>query len=54
MGNLNNVAFKTEMPNGEYCDIIHDCKQKITINDGWGTFNKAQADDPVVAICVGC
>jgi alpha-amylase len=54
MGNLNNVSFFTGLPDGEYCDIIHNCQQKITVSGGWANFNKAQANDPVVAICVGC
>ena len=39
---------------GEYCDIIHDCEQKIQISGGRGYFKAAQENDPVVAICVGC
>ena len=54
MGDLNNAEFYTGLPDGEYCDIIHDCDQKITISGGKGRFTKAQANDPVVAICVGC
>ena len=54
MGDLNNVSFFTGLPDGEYCDIIHGCKQKITISGGSGTFKKYQDNDPVVAICVGC
>jgi Tfp pilus assembly protein PilN len=48
------VSFFTGLPDGEYCDIIHNCQQKITVSGGWANFNKAQANDPVVAICVGC
>ncbi len=54
MGNLNNVNFFTGLPDGEYCDIIHECQQKIRIENGYGTFKKAQDNDPIVAICVGC
>ena len=54
MGNLNNVNFYTGLPDGDYCDIIHECQQKITISNGFGIFNKAKDNDPVVAICVGC
>lgn len=54
MGNLNNVQFYTGLPDGDYCDIIHDCQQTITVSGGSATFNKAEANDPVVAICVGC
>ena len=38
---------------GEYCDIIRDCSQKIQISGGRGYFQSPD-DDPVVAICVGC
>ena len=54
MGDLNNVEFFTGLPDGEYCDIIHDCQQKIYVIGGVARFNKAQSNDPVVAICVGC
>ena len=54
MGELNNVEFYTGLPDGEYCDIIHDCKQTIHVINGKAVFNKAQSNDPVVAICVGC
>jgi len=53
MGDLNREFF-TGMPDGEYCDIIHDCQQKIQIRGGRGYFSPAKANDPVVAICVGC
>merc|ERR1711971_770120 len=45
--------FNTGLPDGEYCDIIRDCSQKIQISGGRGYFNSPD-DDPVVAICVGC
>lgn len=54
MGNLNNVNFFTGLPDGDYCDIIHDCQQTITVSNGFANFNKAQDNDPVAAICVGC
>jgi len=53
MGNLNR-EFYTGLPDGEYCDIIHDCDQKIQISGGRGYFSPSQENDPVVAICVGC
>jgi len=53
MGNLNR-EFYTGLPDGEYCDIIHDCSQKIQISGGRGYFSLAEENDPVVAICVGC
>merc|ERR1712088_745508 len=45
--------FNTGLPDGEYCDIIRDCSQKIQISGGRGYFQSPD-DDPVVAICVGC
>ena len=55
MGNLNNVQFDVgSLPDGEYCDVIHNCEQKIHVSGGRATFNKAQGNDPVAAICVGC
>jgi len=53
MGNLGK-DFNTGLPDGEYCDIIHDCQQKIQISGGRGYFKAAEDNDPVVAICVGC
>ena len=53
MGNLNR-EFYTGLPDGEYCDIIHDCEQKVQISEGRGYFSPSQENDPVVAICVGC
>ena len=54
MGDLNNVEFYTGLPDGEYCDLIHDCQQTIRVTDGNAFFNKAQANDPIIAICSGC
>lgn len=54
MGNLNNVEFYTGLPDGEYCDIIHNCAQKVLVRGGKATFRKAQDNDPIVAICLGC
>merc|ERR1712168_784346 len=53
MGDLGK-NFYTGLPDGEYCDIIHDCQQKIQISGGNGYFKAAEDNDPVVAICVGC
>jgi alpha-amylase len=53
MGDLNK-EFYTGLPDGEYCDIIHDCAQKIQISGGKGYFSPSNGDDPVVAICQGC
>ena len=55
MGNLNGVNFDVGgVADVDYCDIIHNCKQTIHVNGGRATFNKAQGNDPVAAICVGC
>jgi hypothetical protein len=54
MGDLNNVEFYTGLPDGDYWDIIHDCAQTIHVSGGKAFFNKAEANDPVAAICVGC
>lgn len=54
MGDLNNVEFYTGLPDGDYCDIIHDCKQMIHVSGGKAVFNKAEQNDPIAAICVGC
>ena len=32
MGNLNR-EFDTGLPDGEYCDIISECQQKITVRN---------------------
>ena len=53
MGDLGK-DFNTGLPDGEYCDIIHDCQQKIQISGGRGYFKAVNNNDPVVAICVGC
>jgi len=45
--------YNTGLPDGEYCDIIRDCAQKIQISGGKGYFTSPD-DDPVVAICQGC
>ena len=55
MGNLNNVEFDVgAVPDGDYCDIIHNCRQIIHVSGGRARFNKADKNDPVAAICVGC
>jgi len=53
MGNVNG-DFDTGLPDGEYCDIISECEQMITISGGRGHFKPHNGDEPVVAICVGC
>ena len=54
MGDLNGVDFFTGLPDGDYCDLIHDCDQTVTVSGGWANVRKSQSNDPVVAICVGC
>ena len=54
MVQLNNVEFHTGLPDGNYCDPIHECKQTITISGGKARFDKAEPNYAVVAICVGC
>merc|ERR1711936_828578 len=53
MGNVNG-EFDTGLPDGEYCDIISECQQMISISGGRGHFKPHNGDEPVVAICVGC
>ena len=53
MGDLVNTGFNTGMPDGTYCDIIHDCEQTVTVSGGYATISKYQSDDPIVAICLG-
>ncbi|TRY76789.1 hypothetical protein TCAL_12427 [Tigriopus californicus] len=54
MGNVGGRQFTTGLPDGEYCDLISDCVQKITISGGMGTFDLYDSEEPAVAICVGC
>ena len=54
MGDLNYVDFYTGLPDGDYCDLIHDCEVKVAVRDGWANIHKAHDHDPVVAFCVGC
>ena len=51
MGDLG-VTFNTGLPDGSYCDIIHDCAQTITVTGGMATFDSFQDNDAVVAFCV--
>jgi len=53
MGDLNR-EFDTGLPDGDYCDIISECQQKITIAGGKGYFAVYDSNEPVVAICQGC
>lgn len=39
---------------GEYCDIISECEQMISVSGGRGHFKPHDGQEPVVAICVGC
>merc|ERR1711963_430937 len=47
--------FDTGLPDGDYCDIVSECLQTITISGGRGHFKPLDGQEaPVVAICVGC
>ncbi len=54
MGNLNGKTFSVPVPDGEYCDVVHECQQSITVSGGRATIRMYQDNDPVVAFCVGC
>eukprot|EP00095_Tigriopus_kingsejongensis_P008272 snap_masked-scaffold1753_size28935-processed-gene-0.2 protein:Tk08272 transcript:snap_masked-scaffold1753_size28935-processed-gene-0.2-mRNA-1 annotation:"alpha-amylase" len=54
MGNVSGREFATGLPDGDYCDIISECAQTITISGGMGTFALFDSEEPAVAICVGC
>ena len=53
MGNVNG-DFDTGLPDGEYCDVVSECQQLITVSGGRGHFKPYSGDEPAVAICVGC
>ena len=53
MGNVNG-DFDTGLPDGEYCDVVSECQQMITVSGGRGHFKPYSGDEPAVAICVGC
>ena len=47
--------FDTGLPDGDYCDLISECAQTITIAGGRGHFKAVDGEEaPAVAICVGC
>jgi alpha-amylase len=54
MGEFDGKQFYTGMPDGEYCDVISECAQKVTVSGGMATVRAYQSNDPVLAICVGC
>ncbi len=54
IGEAAGTEFYTGMADGEYCDIISECANTVTVSGGYGTFTKADGSEPVVAICVGC
>ena len=54
MGDLDNTGFETTLPDGEYCDIIHDCKQTVTVENGYLHVTAYKPEDAMVALCVGC
>merc|ERR1719347_1119009 len=54
MGKVDST-FDTGLPDGDYCDIVSECLQTITISGGRGHFKPADGQEaPAVAICVGC
>jgi len=54
MGALNK-DFDTGLPDGDYCDIITECKQTVTVSGGQAHLSALDGDEaPAVAICVGC
>ncbi|XP_059087363.1 alpha-amylase A-like [Tigriopus californicus] len=53
VGGLNGAEFYTGLPDGEYCDIIHECAQKVTVSGGKAFIKKFQDNDGVVAFYVG-
>lgn len=53
MGNVNG-EFDTGLPDGEYCDIISECQQTISVSGGRAFLSPHNSEEPVVAICVGC
>ena len=53
MGNVNG-DFDTGLADGDYCDIISECQQTITVSGGRAHIKPHSGDEPVVAICVGC
>ena len=53
MGNVNG-EFDTGMADGDYCDIISECEQTITVSGGRAHIQPHSGEEPVVAICVGC
>ena len=47
--------FDTGLPDGDYCDIVSECQQTITISGGRGHFKPVDGEEaPAVAICQGC
>merc|ERR1712243_264697 len=54
MGNVDST-FDTGLPDGDYCDIVSQCKQRINISGGRGHFRPLdRGEAPAVAVCVGC
>lgn len=47
-------TFKTGLPAGQYCDLISDCRVKVTVDGGGNAHLQPESDkDPVVAFVVG-
>jgi len=54
MGKVDST-FDTGLPDGDYCDIVSQCKQTITISGGRGHFKPLDGTEaPAVAVCIGC
>ncbi|XP_041359720.1 alpha-amylase-like [Gigantopelta aegis] len=52
-GNIDQT-FITGLPAGQYCDLIHDCQQKITVDgSGRAHIRAISTDEPIVAFVTG-
>nr|KAG5706333.1 hypothetical protein BaRGS_026115 [Batillaria attramentaria] len=48
-------TFQTGLPAGQYCDLISDCRVKVTVDGGGNAHVRPENNhDPVVAFIVGC
>ena len=46
--------LETGLPDGEYCDLVSECRQTITVSGGRAHIKPHDQAEPVVALCVGC
>ena len=53
MGNVDG-DFDTGLADGDYCDLISECQQTVTVSGGRAHIKPHSGEEPVVAICVGC